>query len=129
MSLFNELKRRNVFRIGAAYIVVAWLVIQVGDVAAENFEAPGWVMKMTMTGLLLLFPIVLFFSWAYEITLEGIKKESEVDRNQSISGRPRPFSEVILDSNYISIAFWKSSFYYSYAPSYSNQKNGLSFWA
>ncbi|MFT5139029.1 MAG: adenylate cyclase [Lysobacterales bacterium] len=85
MSFFGELKRRNVARVAIAYAVASWVLTQIGDVAAQSFEAPVWVMKMFMTALIAGFPIVLFFSWAYEITPEGIKKESEIDRSQSIS--------------------------------------------
>lgn len=86
MHILGELKRRNVFRVGMAYIVAAWVLVQIGDIAAENFEAPAWVMKMFISSLFAAFPIVLFFSWAYEMTPEGIRKASEVDPTQSISG-------------------------------------------
>ncbi len=86
LHILGELKRRNVFRVGMAYIVAAWVLVQIGDIAAENFEAPVWVMKMFMSSLFAAFPIVIFFSWAYEMTPEGIKKASEVDPTQSISG-------------------------------------------
>ena len=85
MSFFEELKRRNVVRVGIAYIVAAWLIVQVGDIARESFEAPAWVMKMVITALIAGLPIVLFFSWAYEITPEGIKKEKDIVRDDSIS--------------------------------------------
>jgi len=85
MSFFAELKRRNVVRVSIAYAVASWVLVQIGDIAAQNFEAPAWVMKMFITALFVGFPVVLFFSWAYEITPEGIKKESEIDRSQSIS--------------------------------------------
>jgi TolB-like protein len=85
LSFFNELKRRNVVRVAIAYAVASWVLIQIGDVAAQNFEAPVWVMKMFMTALMAGFPIVLFFSWAYEITPDGIKKESEIDHSQSVT--------------------------------------------
>ena len=85
MKILGEMKRRNLFRVGIAYIVAAWLLVQVGDIARESFEAPAWVMKMFITSIIAGFPIVMFFSWAYEITPQGIKKESEVDRSQSIT--------------------------------------------
>ena len=85
MSFFNELKRRNVVRVAIAYAVASWVLIQIGDVAAQNFEAPVWVMKMFMTAMMAGFPIVLFFSWAYEITPDGIKKELEIDHSQSVT--------------------------------------------
>jgi TolB-like protein len=85
MSLFNELKRRNVFRVAIAYVVISWLLIQVIGLAAESFEAPVWVMKMIITLIAIGFIPTLFFSWAFEITAEGIKKESEINRDASIT--------------------------------------------
>jgi TolB-like protein len=85
MSLFAELKRRNVVRVTIAYVVAAWLLVQVGDIARESFEAPAWVMKMLITTLIAGLPIVVFFSWAFEITPEGIKREKDIDRSQSIT--------------------------------------------
>ncbi|TDJ31378.1 MAG: tetratricopeptide repeat protein [Gammaproteobacteria bacterium] len=84
-DLLTELKRRNVFRVGVVYVVTAWLLAQAGDLAAENFGAPDWVMQMFMVMLALGVPIALIFAWAFEITPEGIKKEKDVDRTQSIT--------------------------------------------
>jgi len=85
MSLFNELKRRNVFRVGIAYVVVAWLALQVADVILNNVEAPGWVFYTTLMMLGIGFIIVLVFSWVFEMTPEGIKREHQVDRTNSIT--------------------------------------------
>jgi len=87
VSFFNELKRRNVFRVGIAYAVVAWLVMQFADVVLNNITAPGWVFQAIMLLLAIGFPIVLVFAWAFEMTPEGLKKEKDVDRNQSIAPR------------------------------------------
>ena len=84
MSLFNELKRRNVFRVGIAYAVTSWLLIQVTDILLESFGAPPWVMQTMFVALLVGFFITLFFAWAFELTPEGVKKEKDVDRSQSI---------------------------------------------
>ena len=67
MSIFNELKRRNVFRVGIAYLVVAWLVMQVADVVINNVGAPGWVYQIIMLGLGIGFPVVLIFSIIYRM--------------------------------------------------------------
>ena len=85
MNFFAELKRRNVFRVGIAYVVVAWLVMQVADVVINNIEAPGWTFQIIMLLLGIGFPLVIIFAWAFEMTPEGIKKEKDVDRSQSIS--------------------------------------------
>ena len=85
MSLFQELQHRNVFRVAIGYIVSSWLLVQAADLVLENIGAPDWVMQTIMLVLVLGFPVVVFFSWAYEVTPEGIKRESEVDRSQSIT--------------------------------------------
>jgi TolB-like protein/Flp pilus assembly protein TadD len=85
MSFFSELKRRNVIRVGIAYVVVAWLTMQFADVVLNNIEAPGWVFQVIMLVLAIGFPLVLVFAWAFEMTPEGLKKEKDVDRSQSIA--------------------------------------------
>jgi len=85
MSLFEELKRRNVIRVAIAYGVVAWFVLQLSDVVLENISAPEWVMQTVMLVLVVGFPVVVLFAWVFEMTPEGIKKEKDVDRTQSIT--------------------------------------------
>jgi adenylate cyclase len=84
-GLFEELKRRNVFRVAIAYVAVSWLILQVADVVFENFGTPGWVMKTLMFLLAVGFPLAVLFAWAFEMTPEGLKREREVDRSQSIT--------------------------------------------
>src|SRR6478735_6556485 len=86
-KFFAELKRRNVYKVAVAYVIVAWLLIQAASILFPTFEAPAWVMKVFVAVLVLGFPIALVFSWAFEITPEGIKLESEVEPGQSIQRR------------------------------------------
>ena len=85
MSFFNELKRRNVIRVGIAYAIVAWLIMQFADVVLNNIEAPGWVFQVIMLVLGIGLPLALFFAWAFEMTPEGIKKEKDIERSESIT--------------------------------------------
>jgi TolB-like protein len=85
MSFFAELKRRNVVRVGLAYAVLGWLVAQIAEFAFENFGAPDWVLKSFVVALLLGLPLALLFAWAFELTPEGLKREKDVDRSQSIT--------------------------------------------
>ncbi len=85
MSLFAELKRRNVFRVGIAYIVLAWLLLQVGDTLAPALRLPEWVNPVLAFFLILGFPLAIFFAWAFELTPEGLKLEKNVDRENSIT--------------------------------------------
>jgi hypothetical protein len=87
MSLIAELKRRNVFRVAVAYAVIAWVLAQVADLAFDNFGAPDWVPKSVLFVLLLGFPLAIFFAWAFEMTPEGVKKEKDVDRSESITSQ------------------------------------------
>ena len=86
-QFFEELKRRNVFRVGIAYLAVAWLVLQAADIVLDNIAAPAWLMQVLMLLMVIGLPIALVFAWAFELTPEGIKKEREVDRSQSITQR------------------------------------------
>ncbi|MCH8058472.1 MAG: tetratricopeptide repeat protein [Proteobacteria bacterium] len=85
LSFFNELKRRNVFKVSIAYIVMAWLVMQVTDVILNNITAPEWVFRVVLLFLAIGLPFAVFFAWEFELTPEGLKREHEVDRSQSIT--------------------------------------------
>jgi adenylate cyclase len=87
VSFYNELKRRNVFKVGVAYIIIAWLLAQVADLMADNFGSPDWVMKTFLGFLVIGFPLAIFFAWAFELTPEGVKREKDVDRSQSITAQ------------------------------------------
>jgi len=87
MSFFAELKRRNVFRVAIAYTIVGWVLAQIGEFAFENFGAPDWVLKSVVVLLMLGLPIALVFAWAFEMTPEGIVREADVDRTQSITSQ------------------------------------------
>jgi TolB-like protein/Tfp pilus assembly protein PilF len=99
VSLLAELKRRNVFRVAATYGIVAWLLVEVASVVLPTFDAPDWVMK-TLTFLVILgFPPALILAWAFELTPEGIKLETTVDRSKSITqqtGRKLDFTIIAL---------------------------------
>ena len=71
---FAELKRRNVYKVGAVYVVIAWLLIQAGSILFPTFEAPGWVMKVFVTVVAAGFPIALILAWAFELTPQGLKR-------------------------------------------------------
>jgi TolB-like protein len=97
MSLFSELKRRNVFRVAIAYVIAAWLVLQVSQLVLEAIEAPSWVLKTFLLLFALGLPIVLLFSWAYELTPEGIKKEQDVDRAGSVThGTGKKLNQITI---------------------------------
>ncbi len=87
MSLFAELKRRNVIRVAIAYVITAWLILQVADVVLGNIGAPGWVFQVILLLLALGLPMAILFAWAFELTPEGLKREKDVDRSESITSQ------------------------------------------
>jgi hypothetical protein len=86
-KFLTELKRRNVYKVAVAYIVVAWLLIQAASIFFPVFDAPPWAIKIFIIVIVLGFPVALVLSWAFEITPGGIKLESEVAPDQSIRRR------------------------------------------
>ncbi|MBU2676431.1 MAG: hypothetical protein KJP16_05055 [Gammaproteobacteria bacterium] len=87
MSLFQELKRRNVIRVGILYIVAAWVILQITDVGVSILELPSWTGKLVFLLVMLGFIPALLASWLYELTPEGLKRDHEVDHTQSITGK------------------------------------------
>ena len=84
-SVWGELKRRNVVRVAIAYVIIAWLILQVGDTLAPALRLTDWVNTVLAFFLILGFPMALFFAWAFELTPDGIKKEKDVDRSESVT--------------------------------------------
>ncbi|MFL6589881.1 MAG: tetratricopeptide repeat protein [Chthoniobacterales bacterium] len=84
-NFFAEVKRRNVYKVAVAYAVGSWLLIQAASIFLPAFDAPAWTMKTCIIVLLLGFPVALALSWAFEITPEGIKRESDVDTGKSVT--------------------------------------------
>jgi len=116
VSFFEELKRRNVIRVGVAYVVAGWLLAQVVDLAADAFNAPDWVLALVVTFIAIGLVPVLMFSWAYEITPEGIKRESEVDRSESITdhtGRKLNVVVIVLIVLAVGIFVGERAIFYS----------------
>jgi len=86
-NFFSELKRRNVYKVAIAYAVVSLAVDSGGVDFFPAFDAPPWVMKIFIIVIIFGFPVALIFSWAFEITPEGIKLESEIEQSKSIARR------------------------------------------
>jgi TolB-like protein/Tfp pilus assembly protein PilF len=84
-GFFGELKRRNVYKVAVAYAVVSWLLIQIATQVFPFFEIPNWAVRLVVLLLILGFPVALILSWAFEITPEGIKRESEVAPDKSVT--------------------------------------------
>jgi TolB-like protein/Tfp pilus assembly protein PilF len=97
MNIFQELKRRNVIRVGLAYTLASWLLLQIVDFVLEVIAAPDWILQVFVLAAGVGLPIVLIFSWVFEMTPEGIKRESDIDRGQSITPQTgRKLDRVII---------------------------------
>lgn len=88
MRFLGELKSRNVFRIGMAYIVAAWVLYEVGNIIAGNLSAPDWVMALVLTLLVMGLPLALFLAWTFALTTQGLRKESDVRRIDTLVRKP-----------------------------------------
>ena len=94
MSFLEELKRRNVFRVGIAYVALGWVMIEVTDTVAPVLGMPEWTLTVVTWFGIIGLPFALLFAWAFELTPEGLKREHEVDRTQStthLTGRKLDF--------------------------------------
>jgi len=105
-SFFSELKRRNVVRVAIAYVVVSWVILQFVDIIQEIVRFPGWFPQMVLVLLIIGLPIALIFSWAYEVTPEGVKKTEEVDKSKSIThGTGQKINKLIVGALVLAVGF------------------------
>jgi len=99
MGFVSELKRRNVFRVGIAYVLAAWLLVQIGEALFPAFNVPDSIFRGMVIVLFLGFPVALLVSWIYDITPEGIRRDSETDPSDLSSrqtGRKLDFAVIGL---------------------------------
>jgi len=80
-GLFGELRRRKVFRVAVAYVLVAWVLLQIGDIVFDFLEVPNWAGRLLLALLLLGLPVALVLAWAFELTPTGIRREPPIDRH------------------------------------------------
>ena len=105
-KFFAELKRRNVYKVGAVYAVSAWLLIQAASILFPTFEAPGWVMKVFVTVIAAGFPIALILAWAFELTPEGLKRTEFAGEFPKKPARRRAWIYVVIIAGAISVALF-----------------------
>jgi TolB-like protein/predicted Zn-dependent protease len=107
MSLIAELKRRNVFKVGIAYVVAAWLILQLTDVLSELMELESDVGKIVIILLVVGFIPALIFAWAFELTPDGVKREEDVDRSQSLTRQmDRRFDFAIIGLLAVAVVYF-----------------------
>lgn len=85
MRVFGELRRRNVFKVCVAYVLLSWLIVRVMNALAATPDTGSRWVQITTLALIVGFPVIVLFAWAYEITPQGLKPTAEVDETQSIT--------------------------------------------
>src|SRR5882762_1579340 len=91
-GFFEELQRRKVYRVAAAYIIAAGFIIQIGSAVFPAWELPNWTLRLVVVILLIGFPIALILSWAYDVTAQGIRATPTV----SAAGTHRRRNLILL---------------------------------
>jgi len=106
-NIFQELKRRNVFRVGVAYIVIAWLIIQVIETVSEPLSLPEWSEAFFIVALLAGLPLALFFAWVFELTPDGLKKTKDVSTEESVTATTgKKLNYAIITVLVLSLAYF-----------------------
>lgn len=98
MSVFTELKRRGVFQAGLAYVLFAWLLVQVADIILPTFEAPAWAMKALILVLLAGFPIAVLVAWFFDLTTRGVRRTKDAETDISIRDFPGHLVNYVIIS-------------------------------
>ena len=88
-SFFAELKRRNVYKVAAAYAVIGWLLVQVATQVFPFFDIPNWAVRLVVLAIVIGFPIALVIAWAFEATPEGIKRTEVADAMPVVAGQKK----------------------------------------
>ena len=99
MRVFGELRRRNVFKVSVAYTILAWLLVKLTDTVSPLIGTGDRAIQILTLVLILAFPVIVLFAWACELTPEGLKPTSKVDRAHSITaetGRKLNYALLIL---------------------------------
>jgi adenylate cyclase len=112
LNYLSELQRRNVFKVAIAYLMLAWLILQFVDVITPILNLPDWFSKVVLVLLIIVFPITILMTWAFELTPEGIKKTKDIDVEQSIlksTGQKINYLIIGFLTLVIGFQFWNKS--------------------
>src|SRR6516164_1957043 len=96
MSLIAELKRRKVFKVGAAYLVVAWLAVQMASIGFPTFDAPPWALRVFILVVFLGFPLALVMAWIFEVTPEGVRLDAAKTGSRRVFAVAAAFAALSL---------------------------------
>jgi TolB-like protein/tetratricopeptide (TPR) repeat protein len=96
-GLLDKLKQRNVFKVSFAYIVVSWLIIQVVSIISPILEIPDYFAKMVLIAIIIGFPLAVLFTWAFELTPDGIKRSQDVTAGAAVAaGKSHKINVIII---------------------------------
>jgi hypothetical protein len=105
-SLLSELKRRNVFKVGVAYLVVGWIVVQVTSTVQPALKLPEFTLPLVIWLGVAGFPFALLFAWAFELTPEGLRRTEDVDAAQSVTSQTGArLNRLVIGLMALAIAF------------------------
>jgi hypothetical protein len=93
-NFFSELKRRNVYKVAAAYAVIGWLLVQVATQVFPFFDIPNWAVRLVVLAIVIGFPIALVIAWAFELTPQGLKRTEDVDL--AVQGRRKSHAWIYI---------------------------------
>jgi len=105
-NFFAELKRRNVYKVGIAYAVIAWLLMQVATQVFPFLEIPNWAIRLVIMLLIIGFPVALILAWAFELTPEGIKLTESANREAAKPSRNKAWIYIIIVAAALSVSLF-----------------------
>lgn len=105
MPFWDELKKRNVVRVGVAYLACVWLLLQVADTVLPNFDTPAWLMQSLIIASALGFPVALVLAWFYELTPDGVRPASEVESVAAVRFTGRRVDFAIIGVLVLAVGF------------------------
>src|SRR5437667_9836356 len=105
-NFFTELRRRNVYKVAAAYAIVGWLLVQVATQVFPFFEIPNWGVRLIVLFIVIGFPIALIIAWAFELTPEGLKRTEFAEELPKKSARSRAWIYVVVIAGAISMSLF-----------------------
>lgn len=104
-SVWRELGRRNVYRVGLAYLASAWLLVQVADTVLSNFGAPTWIIQALIGATAIGLPIVLIVTWLYELTPDGVQRDEALETGHPVKFDRRTVDWAIIGTLVLAVGF------------------------
>jgi hypothetical protein len=110
LSFFKELKRRNVCRVGAMYLVAGWLILQIMDVVGPILDLPESLAKLVLLVLAIGFPVALIMAWAFEMTPGGLVRDGANNAPRYAPGQRRTIDYFIFGTLLVALDGFETAF-------------------